>query len=253
MDYSFATPVRNPLPAVILAAGRGARLRSGVPKPMTEVAGRSLLRRVLDTCVEAGVGRVVFALGYEADQLERHARDTADQLGLAIDCVRASDWEKGNGVSARAAARAADASHFYLLMGDHIVAPGVLEALAASPPPRGGVALAVDLDPAAVHDLDDATKVRVRGEHFEAIGKTLDDWNGVDTGAFLCTQGVVIALDEAQRRGGYQLSDGIRTLAGARLARAVDVTGMPWIDVDTLDALQEAERRMRPTIGAAAR
>lgn len=245
MVYVSTGHLRNSPPAIVLAAGRGERLQSGLPKPLTAVSGRTLLQRVFESCAEAGVRRVALALGFEADVIETHALQAGSALGLDVQCVRAPGWELGNGVSARIAAEHLAEPSFFLLMGDHLVAPGILARLRESPPADGGVALAVDLDPESVHDIDDATKVLVQGESFSAIGKTLSHWNAIDTGAFLCTRGLTMALATAQAGGSHQLSDGVRALAEAGRARAVDVTGHRWIDVDTFEALEEAERRLR--------
>ena len=48
---------------VILAAGAGARLQNGC-KPLTEVAGATLLERAVRTLREAGVPRVVVVVGH---------------------------------------------------------------------------------------------------------------------------------------------------------------------------------------------
>lgn len=58
--------------AMLLAAGRGARLRpltDSVPKPLVEVAGQSLLRRALTMLTAAGVERVVVNTHYLAAKL----------------------------------------------------------------------------------------------------------------------------------------------------------------------------------------
>ena len=61
--------------AVVLAGGFGTRLQSvvaDVPKPMAPVAGRPFLEVLLDTLADAGVGRVVLAVGYKREVIERH-------------------------------------------------------------------------------------------------------------------------------------------------------------------------------------
>ncbi len=60
---------------MVLAAGRGERLRpltDATPKPLLEVAGRTLIDRALDSLAEAGVELAVVNLWYRADSIERH-------------------------------------------------------------------------------------------------------------------------------------------------------------------------------------
>jgi N-acetyl-alpha-D-muramate 1-phosphate uridylyltransferase len=65
----------KPTKAFILAAGFGTRLRpytDHCPKPMVQVAGRSLIYRTLDKLAEAGVQDVMVNLHYMADVLRAH-------------------------------------------------------------------------------------------------------------------------------------------------------------------------------------
>ena len=63
--------------AMILAAGRGARMRDltiDIPKPLISVSGETLIDRTLDNLVLGGVERVIVNLGYKADILEAHLK-----------------------------------------------------------------------------------------------------------------------------------------------------------------------------------
>lgn len=63
--------------AFILAAGYGTRLRPFTetrPKPMIEVAGRTLIDHTLDHLQDAGIQRVVVNTHYRAAQLAEHLR-----------------------------------------------------------------------------------------------------------------------------------------------------------------------------------
>jgi bifunctional UDP-N-acetylglucosamine pyrophosphorylase / glucosamine-1-phosphate N-acetyltransferase len=53
--------------AVVLAAGKGTRMKSELPKVLVPVAGRPMIDYVLDTLTTAGVGEVIVVVGYRAD------------------------------------------------------------------------------------------------------------------------------------------------------------------------------------------
>ncbi len=60
--------------AIILAGGRGTRLRSlvrDVPKPLASVAGRPFLAWVLDHLAANGIRRVILATGYMSEKVEQ--------------------------------------------------------------------------------------------------------------------------------------------------------------------------------------
>jgi bifunctional UDP-N-acetylglucosamine pyrophosphorylase/glucosamine-1-phosphate N-acetyltransferase len=52
-----------PCLGVLLAAGEGTRMKSSLPKPLHEVAGRSMLAHALAALVEAGCGRIAVVVG----------------------------------------------------------------------------------------------------------------------------------------------------------------------------------------------
>jgi bifunctional UDP-N-acetylglucosamine pyrophosphorylase/glucosamine-1-phosphate N-acetyltransferase len=61
------------LDIVILAAGKGTRMKSALPKVLHRLAGRPLLLHVLDTCATLHAQRTVIVTGYAAAEVERHA------------------------------------------------------------------------------------------------------------------------------------------------------------------------------------
>ena len=74
------TPKRTPrsLAAVVLAAGKGKRLRSGTPKVLHPVCGRPLLWHVLQVVRAAKPARIIVVVGHGADDV----RDAVESWGL---------------------------------------------------------------------------------------------------------------------------------------------------------------------------
>ena len=70
----------KPRRAMVLAAGRGLRMRpltERLPKPLLPVAGRTLLDRALDGLAAAGVVAAVVNTHHLADQIMRHVAERA--------------------------------------------------------------------------------------------------------------------------------------------------------------------------------
>ncbi|HYJ96883.1 MAG TPA: NTP transferase domain-containing protein, partial [Burkholderiaceae bacterium] len=70
------------LDIVIMAAGKGTRMKSALPKVLHRLAGRPLLTHVLDTCATLRADRTVVVTGYAADAVEQAV------AGRALRCVR---------------------------------------------------------------------------------------------------------------------------------------------------------------------
>src|SRR5437868_4074056 len=55
--------------AVVLAAGKGTRMKSDLPKVLVPVLGRPMVEYVLDTLNAAGVSKTVVIIGYRASDV----------------------------------------------------------------------------------------------------------------------------------------------------------------------------------------
>jgi len=62
---------RPMIDAVVLAAGKGTRMNSDLPKVLHGVAGRSLLEHVLNTVHLAGIDHTVVVVGHEAELVQK--------------------------------------------------------------------------------------------------------------------------------------------------------------------------------------
>lgn len=90
-----------PTHAFVPAAGLGTRMRhltADHPKPLIEVAGRTLLDRVLDRIDAAGVGDVVVNVHYKADQIETALAERAHPA-ITISDERDRLLDTGGGVA----------------------------------------------------------------------------------------------------------------------------------------------------------
>ena len=69
-----------PVKAMILAAGRGERMRpltNQMPKPLLKVAGKPLIQYHVEALVAAGIGKIVVNHSYLGDQIEAFLRQSA--------------------------------------------------------------------------------------------------------------------------------------------------------------------------------
>jgi bifunctional UDP-N-acetylglucosamine pyrophosphorylase/glucosamine-1-phosphate N-acetyltransferase len=82
----------TPLLVVVLAAGKGVRMRSALPKAMHPIGGRSMLAHVLAGAAAAGAGRIAVVVGADMEPVRAEAARVApasevfeqsEQLGTA--------------------------------------------------------------------------------------------------------------------------------------------------------------------------
>ena len=72
------------LDVVIMAAGKGTRMKSALPKVLHTLAGRPLLQHVLDMGVGLGAERLITITGHGAEQVERAMRAALPDAPLAF-------------------------------------------------------------------------------------------------------------------------------------------------------------------------
>ncbi len=92
-------PHQQPM-AVVLAAGKGTRMGSDLPKVVHEAAGRPLVRWVVDALRAAGIGDVIVVVGHRAELVEA---SLADVSGLSF-AIQRQQRGTGDAVAAAAAA-----------------------------------------------------------------------------------------------------------------------------------------------------
>jgi MurNAc alpha-1-phosphate uridylyltransferase len=119
-----------PRVAMVLAAGLGKRMRpltATRPKPLVEVAGRTLLDHCLDRLRAAGVGKAVVNVHYLADALEAHLRNRVQGIEIAVSDEREQLLETGGGLIK--ALPLIDADPFLVVNSDNLWVDGPVDSL----------------------------------------------------------------------------------------------------------------------------
>jgi 2-aminoethylphosphonate-pyruvate transaminase len=231
--------------ALILAAGRGVRIGDpDVPNCLARLGGVSIIERTLRVLGQAGVREVAIVLGWQGHlvRAELAGHDgAAAVLDLKLSFFENPDWEGPNGLSVLAA-RAFVTERTLLVMADQIAAPALVAQLARVPAVGDKTILGVDRDLARVFDIDDATKVKLRGTAVVAIGKQLGAPDAVSAGLFVMSPTLIRALGE---RAQPSLTEGVEGAADAGLVEAHDVGRQLWQDVDSPEMRHHAEWLLR--------
>ncbi len=240
---------RKGMKALIIAAGRGSRLKelSGdEPKPLIRLLGLSLIERVILTSKLAGINEFFIVIGYLGDRIKEKLGN-GDRYGVKITYIKNEEWKKGNGISVFKA-RGFLKENFILLMGDHIFDARILTELVEYGM-KTSIVLAVDRR----KPLSSDTKVFERDGKIIDIGKNIKNSNCIDTGILLCSPRIFSYLEEAIKEGKTELADGVAKAAKNRDAEIFDITQIDsyvskmrkyikpwWIDVDTEYDLKKA-------------
>jgi bifunctional UDP-N-acetylglucosamine pyrophosphorylase/glucosamine-1-phosphate N-acetyltransferase len=131
----------RPRIAVILAAGKGTRMRSELPKVLHEAAGRPLLAWVVDAARAAGCARILVVVGHGAERVREMV--TGDDLGWVLQAE-----QRGTGHAlAQAEGQAEGDAMILVLSGDvPLVTPSTLDQLATAAESGWGAMAVADLD-----------------------------------------------------------------------------------------------------------
>ncbi|MEO0321498.1 MAG: bifunctional UDP-N-acetylglucosamine diphosphorylase/glucosamine-1-phosphate N-acetyltransferase GlmU [Myxococcota bacterium] len=222
---------------VVLAAGKGTRMKSTTPKVLHRIAGRPMIHWAVDAVLDAGASHAVVVVGYAREAVEAALRARfGDRVVFAV-----QDDPRGTGHAVRCAVEAPDsglADHdgpVLITMGDcPCVRPETLRALLEATGPRRFGMMSSRLDDPAGYGrlLRDAegSVVAIR-EHKDcsAEERAVNDVNPglyVVRGDFLRQALGELRDDNAQ--GELYLTDLASAAAAAALApedRVVDLPG----------------------------
>ncbi|NJE05030.1 CDP-alcohol phosphatidyltransferase [Thermococcus sp. M36] len=223
----------TPRKAVILAAGLGTRMGEK-PKGLVKVAGREILYRTMTLLQRNGVEGFILVTN---KKYEPFYREFIERYGFPVEIIINREPEKGNGHSLHLAKRLVS-GRFVLVMSDHVYSEAFIDSAVK------GSGLIADRSPRWA-EIDEATKLKVREGRVREIGKSLAEWDAVDTGFFVLDEGVFEVTEalEAEKNGDYHLSEVVER---AKL-EVTFVDGLGWTDVDTPSDLKRTRRMLVKT------
>jgi len=215
--------------AMILAAGRGERMRpltDHTPKPLLKAAGRPLIEHTLLKLRDAGYVDIVINTAYLGEQIERHLQDGA-RLGVNILYSREHEaLETGGGI--RKALPLLGTEPFLLVNGD-VATDFPFQDMKSSP---SGLAHLLLVANPLHHPSGD---FYLDGHQIKGEGSTKLTYSGIG----------VYRPELFQDKP-------VEKFALAPLLRAAIATGQVtgqyhggfWLDVGTLERLQELDQRL---------
>ena len=234
--------------AIILAAGLGKRLASvtgGLPKCLVPVAGRTILDRMIERLVQAGLDDIVVVTGHRSEEVERHldrSEQPAARRAARVFNPRYADW--GNFYSKLVAETAVGDDGFVALDGDVVMDATLLPRLLAAP---GPIALAVERR-AGLGAEEMKVRVDERGRAVE-LNKRMDpavalgEFVGVERVDREMTVEVFATLRSLIERGEtgeyYERAYELLMQRGAPVGVA-DITGCRWGEIDDAADLARA-------------
>ena len=238
--------------ALVLAAGRGLRMRSTHPKALRRVGGISLLERSVRMLRRAGVERIVVVLGYRAEEVQTLIKNR----DLPVEVVVNADWESGSASSVLTGLSRVGDRRCLVVMGDHVHEADDVRRLVQTP--AGNVA-AVDRSgqPAIALNNSRPNRIRLHDDGSVAgLGPDLEEYDAVDAGLAVVDVQDVLLVNYRPRKSWLELRQ--QLLAHGCDMQSREVQGL-WADVDTPETVRALERSMwrrygpKPTDGIIAR
>jgi dTDP-glucose pyrophosphorylase len=220
--------------AVILAAGRGTRMREltvKLPKPMIEVRGKPVLQHIVEGLRDAGIRDCFIVVGYRADAVQNFFRD-GSRYNVAIQ-YQTQTVQDGTGRVVELARDFANNRPFVLAYGDILVAPANYKRLVDVPDDVEAmltVTRGEDVSKGGAVFLNDEMDLIDLREKPKP-GEPTSPWYNAGLYGFRPSIFDFTAKLRPSPRGEYELTDAIRDLAqSGKKVKAFELTG-EWADV----------------------
>jgi len=232
--------------AVVLAAGRGTRMReltAELPKPMIEVRGKPVLQRIVEGLRDAGVRDFLIVVGHHADAVQNFFGD-GSRYNTAIQYAT-QEVQDGTGRVVDLARDFVGASSFVLGYGDILVDPANYKRVVDLPDDIEAIVTVTrgeDVSKGGAVFLNKEMELVDLREKPES-GEPTSPWYNAGLYAFRPGIFEFTAKLKLSPRGEYELTDAIRALAhSGRKVRALEITG-EWADVRDPEILARLNQR----------
>jgi dTDP-glucose pyrophosphorylase len=220
--------------AVILAAGRGTRMReltAELPKPMIKVRGKPVLQYIVEGLRNAGVANLLVVVGYRADAV-RDFLGNGSRYDVPVQYATQT-IQDGTGRVVDLARDFVGNRPFILAYGDILVDPANYERLVNVPDDVEAmltVTLGEDVSKGGAVFLNEEMQLVDLREKSKPGGPT-SPWYNAGLYAFRPSIFDFTAKLKPSPRGEYELTDAIRELGQCgKKVKALELTG-EWADV----------------------
>jgi glucose-1-phosphate thymidylyltransferase long form len=239
--------------AVVLAAGKGTRLRpltDDKPKGMVEVADKPLLTHCFEQLAELGIDELIVVVGYMKENIIEYYGDEFEGIPITY----AHQREQNGLAHALLTVEEHIDDPFVLMLGDNVFQANLVDVINRQHEQRADAAFLVEEVPHEEASRYGVCNTNKYGEIIEVVEKPDDPpSNLVMTGFYTFTPAIFHAchLVQPSNRGEYELSDAIDLLIHS--GRTIDAIRMDgWrIDVGYPEDKDEAERRIEEASDAA--
>jgi len=231
--------VRQAVDVVIMAAGKGTRMKSSLPKVLHRLAGRALLQHVADTAAELDARQVVVVTGHGATEVEAAlARPAGASAGFDLKFVRQMP-QLGTGHAVQQAVPALpDDSIVVVLSGDVPMtrADTLRELITACGGSRLALLTIEFADPAGygriVRDADGVVQAIVEHKDASEAQRAIREvYSGIMAVPARLLKPWLARLDNQNAQGEYYLTDVVKFAVA---------DGVPVVGHKITDALQVA-------------
>jgi dTDP-glucose pyrophosphorylase len=220
--------------AVLLAAGRGTRMReltADLPKPMIEVRGKPVLQHIVEGLRDAGVRQLLVIVGYRADAVQNFFGD-GSRYNIEIQYTTQA-VQDGTGRVVDLARNFAGDSPFVLSYGDILVDPANYKQLLNLPQDVEAIISVTrgeDVSKGGAVFLNEEMELVDLREKTKP-SKPTSPWYNAGIYTFRPSIFEFTAKLKPSPRGEYELTDAIRALAhSGKRVKALELTG-EWADV----------------------